>query len=315
MSMNPALPFFSVVIPVYKNRNCVDDLLKYLQEDLAVLDKSYEVLMVDDCCPENSWERIEAACRKDQRIKGIQLSRNFGQHAAITAGLSRAKGEWIVVMDADLQDHSREISRFVAKSREGYDVVLAQRKDKQMSAVKKMYSWIFYKVLGYFTGTKQDSSIGNFGLYNKKVVAAILELGDYIRFFPSMVRWVGFKLAVVEVAHEPRKAGKSSYTLSKLLRLGVNVILSFSDKPLLLTIGFGIVISCMGFLIALFNLYKYYTGQIKVLGFISIVVSIWILAGIIISIIGMVGLYVGKIFDQTKNRPVFIVNQSLNDEG
>jgi glycosyltransferase involved in cell wall biosynthesis len=302
----------SVVSPVYRAEKIVPELVKQIEQHAGAITFSYEIILVEDSSPDNSWKAIMDEAKKNDKVKGIRLSRNFGQHAAIIAGISHAKGEWIIVMDCDLQDDPAEISSLYNKAIQGHDVVLAKREHRQDNFFKKTVSRFFYKVFEYLTDTKQTPSIANYGIYNRKVIDAVLQIDDYVKFFPAMVRWVGFDVATVDVKHQQRYEGSSTYNMSRLIRLAVNVILSFSTKPLILLIKFGLLISFCAVVFALYYLYLLRIGEIKVMGYTSIISSIWLLSGLIIASIGFVGLYIGRIFDQTKNRPVFIVNQRVN---
>lgn len=302
----------SIVVPVYYGEKMMEQLCTRLRKCLNRLGVAYEIILVDDCGPDNSWQEILRQTQKDTHTKGVKLSRNFGQHYAITAGLESALGDWVVVMDCDLQDQPEEIEHLYKKAKEGYDVVLAQRLARQDTFLKRKSSALFYAVFGYLTETNQDASIANFGIYHRKVIQAILSLQDHIRYFPTMTQWVGFKQTKIEVTHGARDSGESSYSWSSLIRLAFNNIIAFSDKPLRMTIKLGVWVSCFSFLIGLLYLFKYFRGDIVVLGFASLMISIWFLSGIIISILGMLGLYIGKIFEQVKKRPTFIIDKKIN---
>ena len=175
-----------------------------------------------------------------------------------------------------------------------------------------MSSILFYKVFSYLTETKQDATIGNFGIYHKKVIDAVLSMNDNLRYFPTMTQWVGFNKTKVEVDHAKRENGKSAYTFRSLLKLAFNNIISFSDKPLRLVMKFGFFMSLFSILIGFFYLFKYFSNAITEIGYTSIILSIWFLSGIIIMILGIVGIYVGKTFEKVKERPLFIIKDSLN---
>ncbi len=305
-------PHISVVSPVYKAENIVAELVKQVREAVLSITEDFEIILVNDASPDNSWDKIVAECAIDSRVKGINLSRNFGQHYAITAGLHYAKGDWVVVMDCDLQDRPDEIPNLYRKAQEGYDSVFAQRKDRSDSVVKKTFSKVFYRIFSYLTETRQDSSVANFGIYHRKVINAILEMHDQIRFFPAMVQWVGFKKYYLPVQHSERYEGKSSYNFKGLFRLALNTIIAFSDKPMRLTVKLGFFITFISFVVMLVYLVMYFTGHIKVLGFTSLMISFWLLSGIIIFILGFVGLYIGKMFEKVKARPVYIVKDDIN---
>lgn len=289
-----------------------EELVRRISESVSSITERYEIILVNDASPDNSWNVIRAECEKDSRVKGINLSRNFGQHYAITAGLSYAKGEWVVVMDCDLQDRPEEIPNLYKKSQEGYDSVFAQRINRSDSWLKRMSSKLFYKFFSYMTETRQDASVANFGIYNRKVVESILAMGDKMRYFPTQVQWVGFRKYYMPVEHDSRLEGKSSYSLKKLFRLAFDTIVSFSDKPLRLTMNIGALITMVSFLIGLIYLIQYLCGHIAVMGYASLIISLWFICGILVFLIGVVGLYLGKTFNQTKGRPTFIVDDKIN---
>jgi len=299
----------SIIIPCYKTAPFLIELTKRLQ---ACLGEYFEIIYINDCSPLNDWSIIKELYSKYSFVKGINLSRNFGQHYAIHAGLEHACGEWVVVMDGDLQDQPEEIPKLLAKAQEGFDIVFAKRKNRQDGFIKKVGSNYFYKVLAFLTDTEQNAEIANLGIYHRKVVHAIISMDDAVRYFPTMVRWVGFKQTSIYVTHASRTEGSSGYNFKTLLRLALNVILSFSDKPLRLTVKLGLFISLFSLLAVLYYTYLSFTGQIEVLGYASLIISIWLLSGITITIIGMTGLYIGRIFDQVKNRPRYIVSEKLN---
>jgi dolichol-phosphate mannosyltransferase len=305
-------PHISVVSPVYKAENIVAELVRQLHESLAAITDSYEIILVNDTSPDSSWETIVVECEKDSRVKGIDLSRNFGQHYAITAGLSFAKGEWVVIMDCDLQDRPEEIPNLYRKAQEGWDSVFAQRANRRDPFFKRQFSKLFYKFFSYLTDTKQDPTIANFGIYNKKVIGAILEMKDYVRFFPTMAQWVGFRKFYLPVQHAERHDGKSSYNFKGLMKLAWNNIIAFSDKPLRLIVKIGFSISFVSSLMIIIYLIGYLKGSIQVLGFTTLILSFWFLSGAIIFILGIIGLYVGKTFENVKKRPVFVIREQKN---
>uniref|UniRef100_UPI00404AC31C glycosyltransferase family 2 protein n=1 Tax=Flavobacterium sp. TaxID=239 RepID=UPI00404AC31C len=299
----------SIISPIYRAENIVEHLVSEIEKEVSKLNITYEIILVDDRSPDNSWQKMSDLVKTNERLKIVRLSRNFGQHPAIMAGLSQAKGNWMVVMDCDLQDQPKEIIKLYQKAQEGFEVVLARRKKREDNFFKKLSSKIFSKVYGYFTDTKYDNEIANFGIYHKKVIKSILEIADYIKFFPLFVNFVGFKSTSVIVEHGLRKEGETSYSFSKLISLAFNTIISFSNKPLKLFVKFGMIISFLSFCVGSYYIYQAMHNEIEVLGFTSIIVSIWFLSGIIITTTGVAGIYVGKIFDQTKNRPVYIIDE------
>ena len=305
-------PHISIVSPVYRAEKIIPELLGQLRENLAPITADYEIILVNDASPDNSWTSISAECEKDKRVKGINLSRNFGQHYAITAGLNYAKGDWVVVMDCDLQDRPDEIPNLYRKAQEGYDSVFAQRIKREDVFLKRIFSKIFYAIFGYLTETRQDPTVANFGIYHRNVIDSILTMNDYIRFFPTMVQWVGFQKYYLPVRHADRYEGKTSYNFKSLSKLAINNILAFSNKPLRLTVKLGFIISLLAFLLATYNLIAHFAGIIRVQGFTSTIFSIWFVAGLILVVLGIVGLYIGKTFENVKRRPTFIVRNQIN---
>lgn len=303
------IPHISIVSPVYRAEKILDKLVEQINAAMDSLGKTYEIVLVDDRSPDSGWAVMKRLSQQFPQVKSIRLSRNFGQHPAIMAGLSQARGEWIVVMDCDLQDQPKEIVKLYNKAQEGFETVMARRASRKDSFLKKLSSKIFSKIYSYFTETKYDNEIANFGIYHKKVIRAALAIGDQIKFFPLFVNLAGFNSTCVTVEHAERFSGTTSYSFSKLLSLAFNTIISFSNKPLKLFVKFGLTISALSFLVGLYYIYMSLTDKIEVLGYSSIIVSIWFLSGVIITTIGVCGIYIGKIFDQVKGRPVFIIDE------
>lgn len=304
----------SIISPIYKGENMIEELVSRIEFSVESISNDYEIILVNDCSPDDSWNRIEAICAKDKKVRGINLSRNFGQHYAITAGLANSTGDWVVVMDCDLQDRPEEIPNLYKKAQEGYDSVFAQRVDRKDNFFKRFSSSLFNSVFAFLTDQEQDKTVGNFGIYKRKVIEAVLSMGDSVRWFPIMVKWVGFKIGYLPVEHAERKEGKSSYSLRRLLSVASDNMIAFSNKPLRLMLQFGFCVVVLSLLIALFYLIRYLTGGIAVDGFTTMVISMWLLGGIIIMLIGMTGIYIGKIFDKTKDRPMYIISEKLNLE-
>lgn len=275
------------------------------------LNFKHELILVDDGCPSNAWNEIQRLANEHSFIVGVRLSRNFGQHAAIQAGLSFVRGDWIVVMDCDLQDRPEEVAILYQKALEGYDVVKARRAVRQDSLFRRIGSRVFYKVLGYLTGTKQSPEVANFGIYRRNVIDSIVRWNEDTKYFPAIVQWVGFKQTEVDVQHSERFSGQSSYDLFKLIKLGLNVVIGFSDKPLQLVMLFGFSIAAVSILAAVAILAAYLAGVVTVEGWTSLVLSVWFLAGCILLALGLVGLYIGRILAEAKGRPTFIVAETV----
>ena len=302
----------AVVIPVYASPGSLRELAERLINTLIKLTSNFEILLVDDFCPCDSWQIIKQLCCENKNVKGIRFSKNFGQHYAILAGIRKTNADYVVVMDCDLQDRPEEITKLYHKAKEGYDKVLVRRINRKSSCLEKITSLIFYRLLKYMTDTEQDESVGNFGIYSKKVIEQLANLSEIARLLPVHARWIGFKEAFVEVEQSARFEGKSSYTFKKRMTLAINIAMSFSDKPLWLVVKFGFFVSSISMIYAFYTFLRWLVNGAAVEGWTSIIISIWLLSGIIIAIIGVVGVYVAKTFDETKRRPLFIIDKELN---
>lgn len=303
----------SVVSPVYRAELVLEELVERISNSIPSSFNSFEIILVDDFSPDKSWQKIEEISKRNSNVRGFKLSRNFGQHYAITAGLNQVKGDYIVVLDCDLQDQPEEINKLFIESQKGYDIVLARRYERKDSLYKKTVSKLFYKTLSYLTGTKQDATVANFGIYSKQVIDEVVKLEEKIKYFPTMVKWVGFSTSYVNVEHASRSEGKSNYNLKKLLNLALDIILAYSDKPLRLIIKFGLSIALISFLMVIYVLFEKITGKVSVSGYASLIISIWFLSGCLLTTLGVVGLYIGKIFEGVKNRPSYIIEKSTDE--
>lgn len=307
-------PHISVVIPVYKAENCLDELYVRLKDALETISPNFEIILVEDCGGDNSWLVIERLASSDPRVYGIQFSRNFGQHCGITAGLDICQGDWVVVMDCDLQDRPEEIPRLYIKAQEGYDIVLARRGVRCDPPLKRMTSWLYYKIFSYLADIEYDGESGNFRIMSRKVVTNFRRMGEQLRFFGGLVQWMGFSTASIEVDHAERFKGKSSYTYAKLWKLASETIIAHSDKPLRLAVRFGFLMTFFSFFYGAYILGRamFYSSPIP--GWSSLIVSLYFIGGIIIGILGILGIYLGKTFDESKKRPLYIIRKATFSE-
>lgn len=303
----------SIVSPVFKADSIVFELVKQITAAVQDLKIEYEIVLVDDDSPDHSWRAIKEASASFRSVRGIKLSRNFGQHIAITAGLTAAQGEWIVVMDCDLQDNPNEIPiMYKYAVNNNYQIVQAKRKNRKDKILKRWASKLFYWTFSYMAGFKKDPEIANFGIYNRIVIDSVLRMNDRIRFFPLLINWVGFRRCTLEVEHQSRYLGSSSYSIQKLLDLAFYNIISFSDKPLRLTIKVGFLISLISFAAGFVVLILRILGIIKVLGYAGIIISLYLSLGIILLVLGIVGFYVGNVLELSKDRPLFIIQEKFD---
>lgn len=298
----------SVVSPVYGCKGCLEELVDSIAAYVGGLSESFEVILVDDGSPDGAWARIRELAATRTWLRGLRLARNFGQHSAISAGIEHACGEWVIVMDCDLQDPPSAIPDLYRKAvAEGHDVVFAQRRNRKDSWSKRLASWAFFRLLAWLTGNAQDSSTANFGVFHRRVIDAVCAMPERDRSFPLMVKWAGFRHGYLQVEHSERAEGRSTYTLRKLLRLATGITLSYSEKPLKLVAVTGIACSLLAFFMVVLAVMRWLEGNIAVAGYTSMIASVWLVGGMLLFSLGVVGLYVGQVFRNVQGRPYYIV--------
>lgn len=305
--MPQTVPDISIVSPIYGCRGCLEDLLDRIAAVLAPRNQTFEVILVDDASPDGAWSRILELAKTRPWLRGIRLARNFGQHYAIAAGIEHAGGAIVVVMDCDLQDVPEEIPNLVDSLGDGVEVAFAQRSQRQDSWSKRLGSWVFFHLLSWLTGVAQDHATANFGAYSRKVIDVINAMPERERCFPLMVKWAGFPSVSIPTLHAPRAEGQSSYNLKRLLRLAIGIVLSYSDKPLRLVVRVGMIFSGIALAMAILSVIRYVHGDTQIAGFTSIIASIWLLGGVSIFCLGIIGLYLGRLFVDAKARPYYII--------
>lgn len=302
----------SVVIPVYGCPAALPDLHKRLTESLSQITEDYEIILVNDACPRNSWEGIQKICAEDPKVVGIELSRNFGQLKATLAGLDYSTGKWVVVMDCDLQDRPEEIIHLYQKAQEGYDYVVARREHRQDSALKVWISKRFYSIYSYATDVKYDPTLCNFSICSRQVIDQYCQMREQHRAFTMYLLWMGFKWTTVDVEHNERFEGKSGYNFKKRMRMATELLTSQSDKLLRLMTTIGFVISALALIYMIVIIIQHLLERTSIAGYSSTIAVILLIGGLMILSIGLVGLYVGNIFMEVKQRPLYIVRTTLN---
>lgn len=308
---NQGRPYISIVSPIYGKSLDLQELYNRLIKSLSSITDNFEIILVNDRSPDDSWTKMQSLSKKDPRVKGVLLSKNFGQHYAIMAGLKYVTGEWCIVMDCDLQDRPEEIPRLYALAvDEDYDSLVARRIDRQDNSFTRLTSWAFYIVFNYLIDQKYDNREANFGIYKFKVIDAIRCFKQRDHSFGLLVNMVGFKKGFLEVQHDRRTQGRSSYSFSRRLVMAIDFILSHSIKPLKLTVKLGFIISTLSLFCSVYLIWMYFTRDYNVSGWTSIIVSLFFLFGILISVIGMVGLYVGKTYNQVMDHPLYIIDKT-----
>ena len=307
-------PLISVVVPVYRSVESLEELSQRLTQSLESITNAFEVILVNDGSPDNSWEIIKTISKSDNRFTGLRLSRNFGQHPAITAGLKYASGEFIVVMDCDLQDKPEEIPRLYELARQGYEQVVAVRSNRQDSWHKKLSARIYVGVLSYLSGRRINPAVGNFGIYHRCVIDVITTMKEQGRTFGLLAHWAGFTRTELEVEHAERPYGETSYSYRALLRLGLVGVISHSDKPLKLAIKFGAYLATVSLLGGCWIVLRQIIWSHSPVGWSSVMVSITFMTGILLGSIGVVGLYIAQIFEEVKERPTSITWETTEQD-
>ena len=297
----------SIVIPCHNEAEVLDELVKRLVLVINQVNLTTEVILVDDGSKDSTWEKFLSIRERDQRFKVIKLSRNFGHQAALTAGLDQSSGEVVLILDADLQDPPELLPKMLQLWSEGYDVVYGQRLSREgETASKKLFAYLFYRTLIKITGLDIPPDAGDFRLIDRKALNALISLREKHRFIRGMVSWVGFKQTPIAYEREARFAGQSKYPFVKSLRLAVDAFTSFSVAPLRLATYLGIGISGFAFLYILVVIALKIMG-ISFSGYTSIMASILLLGGVQLFVMGIVGEYVGRVFEQGQDRPIYLI--------
>jgi dolichol-phosphate mannosyltransferase len=306
------MPEISVVIPVYRCTACLAPLTERLVAALEAIGETFEILFVDDRGGDGAWEAISELARQDGRVRGIRLSRNFGQHAAITAGLADAQGRWAVVMDCDLQDPPEEIPRLWAKASEGFDIVYGRRKVKETTLLRRIAGRLYFKALHVFSGVRIEGEFGSFSLISRKVIDGFLRFRDKDRHYILILQWLGFDWAAVDYEPAARHAGESSYTLTSLIKHGLGGVFFQTTVLLRWIVYLGFILAALGGLLAVYFAVARLAGSAYP-GWTSIAVLTLLGSGFVITSTGITGLYIGKVFDQVKDRPLYLVDRFVEE--
>lgn len=306
---------YSIVVPVYNEEEVIHETYRRLTEVMHSTKEAYELLFVNDGSRDRTAEIIKEYSEQDPAVVLLDFARNFGHQIAITAGMDYARGEAVVVIDADLQDPPELILEMIEKWKQGFDVVYAKRtKRKGETYFKKQTAAMFYRFLRAMTDIDIPLDTGDFRLLDRKVCNQMNSIQEKNRFVRGLVSWVGFKQIAVEYERDERLAGESKYPLKKMLKLSMDGITSFSYKPLKLASYAGVTLSGIGFIYLLVVLYLKLFTDSTITGWSSLIVIQLFFSGIILIILGMIGEYIGRIYDETKNRPLYIVREKYQLE-
>jgi glycosyltransferase involved in cell wall biosynthesis len=301
----------SIVIPVLNEEILIHELISRVKVNLKKITDDYEIVIVDDGSMDATWEKIKNESKSDMRVKGIRFSRNFGHHYAITAGLHHSSGEWVVVMDGDLQDRPEVIPDLYSQAQLGFDVVFVSRQNRPEKVYYKIAQKLFYRLLNITSGLNFNSEQANFSIISRKVVEAFNQFPEKSRFYVSTIKWLGFDSSEIRANHGTRSNGKPSYTLKKRIKLALDIIIAFSERPLKVVTTTVIILSLASlFISVLFILNEITNSSIETATFFD--PAIFIFFGANLFFLGIIGVYTSRIYDQTKMRPLYIIREKYN---
>ncbi|MBS1651114.1 MAG: glycosyltransferase family 2 protein [Bacteroidetes bacterium] len=301
----------SVVIPVYNEKDSLEELYTRLSAVAKKLNVSYELIFVNDGSRDASLEKLMELSKRDSHVFYINFSRNFGHQIAVTAGIDHTQGKAVVIIDSDLQDPPELIEQMYLKYKEGFEVVYAQRSKRiGESWFKKITAKIFYRTMVRITNVKIPIDTGDYRLIDRKIVEYLKKMPEQNKFLRGQIAWMGYRQTAVEFVREERKYGETGYPLSKMIRFALDGITAFSDKPLTLVMQAGIVVSIISFLIIIYALIGYYSGRSTTPGWASIMVSTMFIGGIQLISIGVIGLYISRINKNVINRPLYLIQDT-----
>lgn len=311
-SFNKTMKLLSVVVPVFNEESLIHELIERIKLNLNLITDDFEIIVVDDGSQDKTWNVIEQETKIENRVKGIKFSRNFGHHYAITAGINASSSDWVVVMDGDLQDRPEVIPDLYSKAIQGYDVVFVNRRDRTDSKLYLLFQRIFYLFLNLLTGLNFNHKQANFSIISNKVVNAFRLFPENSRYYMTTVKWLGFNSTTIDADHGHRFSGKSSYSFQKRLKLAADIIISFSERPLRFAVSLGLIISIISVLAGIAIVIKKFTSGFSQIGWAGVMVSIFFTTGVLLMVVGILGVYIGKIFLQVKNRPLYIIDEKIN---
>ncbi|MGO9275606.1 MAG: glycosyltransferase family 2 protein [Terriglobia bacterium] len=306
----------SVAIPIYNEESALPELLRRLR---AVLDSvaggPHEIVFVDDGSGDRTFEMLAEAAKEDGRIVGVSLSRNFGHQAAITAALDHVTGDAAVVMDGDLQDVPEAIPEFVEKFQQGYDVVYAQRVRRKEPLALRICYFVFYRMMAKLSDIRLPLDSGDFGLMSRRVIEEVKKMPEHHRYLRGMRAWVGFRQTGIEVERAERHSGKSKYSVMRLTKLASDGIFAFSIVPIRAAALFGLAVMFLSSLYVIYAVYIKLVYQKSPEGFTSLMIAVTFFSGIVLFFLGVIGEYVGRIYEETKARPRYIVGRTVGLRG
>ena len=305
-------PLITVLSPIYGCRDCLQTLYERVRMAFDGVPLDWELVLVDDRGPDEPWDLICKLSQSDPRVRGIRLARNHGQHLAIWAGLEEARGEWVVVVDCDLQDDPSIIPQLHQRALEAQvDAVIVDRGKWSDSRVRRVASNAFYRMIKLLSGIHLRNT-GNFGIYSRQMVDTLILFREQEVFLPMMVALTGLKSTLFQLDRSDRAAGQSGYSFGRLLRMAMEIVIRFSDRPLKLSVIVGFVFSALSAAISVILLVAWLLGAFSVPGWTSTILSVWFLSGLIMATLGIHGFYLGRVFAEVKARPRIIVETTTS---
>lgn len=309
------MPTYSVVIPVYNEQDVISETYKRLTNVMSSIGETYELIFVNDGSRDNTAQIIAEFVQNDANVRLIDFTRNFGHMPAISAGMEHSRGEAIFVIDADLQDPPEVFPEMIEKWKEGYHVVYGKRIERKGETLfKRATAWMFYRFIRKMTAVDLPSDTGEFRLIDRKVCDVINKLPEKNRYIRGLVSWVGFKQVPVEYVREKRFAGKTKYPLRKMLSFAMDAVTSFSNKPLKFATMIGFVISALSFAFIIYVIYQALFTDRTVAGWASTMAAVLFTQGIVLMILGLMGGYIGRIYNEIQNRPIYVIREIVEQE-
>lgn len=302
---------YSIVIPIFNERETIPELYHRLKVVVDFLDAPAEIIFVDDGSSDDSFDRLSALQIEDCRFKVLRLSRNFGHQAALTAGMEYARGEAVILMDGDLQDPPELLPQMIAKWKEGSHVVYTVKRSRKENILKRFAFSFFYRIMHAFSSISIPMEAGNFSLLDRSVVEVLEKMPERHRYISGMRAWAGFKQAAVEFDRDPRFAGKPRMTFKPLVNLALDGLFAFSNAPLRFAIYVGVAVAGLSFLGALYVIYEKLFTDKAILGWASTIVAITFIGGMVLLTLGVIGEYIGRIYDEVKQRPIYVVKDKI----
>jgi dolichol-phosphate mannosyltransferase len=306
------MALISVVSPVYNAEDCLQELYRRLVYNISLITSDFEIILIEDGGDDNSWAVIKEISQNDPRVKGIKFTRNFGVHHAITAGLDISKGDWTIVIECDLQSPPERIKDLYYKALEGYEVVIARFTRRNDNIFRRYFSRVYWRFMSYLSGMNLDPQHGIYRIMSKPIVNNFRLFTESDRHLKAIIAWIGGDYAVVDMVRDKRFSGRSAFTPSKLFRASLIYLVAYSSKPLIIFTAFGLICSIGAFAVGLIVIVSTLVYGIDVSGWASIMLSIYFIGGLIITNLGLIGYYVGKSFDETKKRPIYLIGEQVN---